>query len=561
MAQPITWRNVNAPSDNAAASFFDSGADRINSAFGSLGNALKGVQQDRNAEYQYGVDQNTQAFLDKVKGYTDVNQLQADKASGLFQNLISGYNGDIDRSKTNGAVDAQIKALRDGFTSQVNFDDAVRSKEEADRLRGLKPETDAIALAQAKNQFGVARDRISNSGLNDLEKAQKLAEITQAERAFEEQSYQDKVREYTRTLDDRLNAEISGEEAKAQKNLESINQFYKDNHIVDPNNLTLGQYDKLKAFEQTLERVRGKEEIMRDFDAQQLASGLYEAYDRDSTQSMIDTRLDQSLSTEQQSTIKANVDKLIRDKGYLTLENNIMSTENQQKFGGLNGSKEAGEALKLLVDGDGEPDPDYTQWKSDAVDIATNGIDITVGNESMKVKVPIEHIYNAIATGKSWGLERDSDLRTNIETFLGKEKIGEKYRQAQEIEAHERLLKSGMLAKTNANNPFYRNQVARSILDGASVEAPQKPNIAEINAATIDAAAETKNPTVGRRATQARARKKRAELAKDPDIKAAQKELDALSGIRNHFKRLQAKDRLIKELRKKDKDISWINSY
>jgi hypothetical protein len=168
---PITWKNVNSSGNEAANNLFNASADRLTSAFGKFGNVVKGVQDDRQAEYDYGVDQNVQSFLDRVKGYNDVNQLQQDQASGLFQNLIQGYDGQVDRSRIDGAVANQIKTLRDGVISNDQYNTTLKNIEQRPQIEEVMrlAETDAKAATALANQYGLGVDVLNNVQSSDLQ--------------------------------------------------------------------------------------------------------------------------------------------------------------------------------------------------------------------------------------------------------------------------------------------------------------------------------------------------------------------------------------------------------
>lgn len=140
----ITWKNVGENLRAPANAMYDMGADRIGTMFDGFQKALQTVQQSNQNEYNYLVDSNVNDFLSNVQGYNDVNKLQADQQAGVFQEMLKGYNGDIDMDKVRGAVDKRVNALQDRFTTDQTYKNAV---EEA-RLQPLRDEAYKIYQTQ-----------------------------------------------------------------------------------------------------------------------------------------------------------------------------------------------------------------------------------------------------------------------------------------------------------------------------------------------------------------------------------------------------------------------------
>lgn len=173
--QPITWRNVNAPSNAAANNLLDSAGRSLDQMFSKAGQAVKSIQEDGKAEYDHLVDKNTQAFLNAVRNHTNVDQLQA--ARPTLDQMITSFKGDVDFSKTRGAIDNQVKSLQEQTLAGINFDNRLATEREKpmlgasqkllaakkfpefyESLKNLRPETAAPLVAQAKEAEKVYKE-------------------------------------------------------------------------------------------------------------------------------------------------------------------------------------------------------------------------------------------------------------------------------------------------------------------------------------------------------------------------------------------------------------------
>lgn len=168
--QPITWRNVNSRSDAAANALVGSAQQSLNRALTDAGKGLAGIQNDRQAEYDSLVNRNTQDFLDKVAGYTSVDQLQSDQANGLFERLQAGYNGAVDPTKIRQAVGQRISSLQDSTLQGFKFNEQVTDQKEA-------PFIGEIEKAISAFDFTLANEKLAKAPIRDEVKARLQTEI------------------------------------------------------------------------------------------------------------------------------------------------------------------------------------------------------------------------------------------------------------------------------------------------------------------------------------------------------------------------------------------------
>ena len=121
MAQPITWRNVGAASQNDAVNFTQFGANQINRGLTGLQNQVSGIAQ----EQEQAVLDNALAQINQL-GSVDAVRNAQDKD---FVSLLS--NGDdalTNQLRT--ALGNRGTQLEQQFVSRNAFDDTVRSQEE-----------------------------------------------------------------------------------------------------------------------------------------------------------------------------------------------------------------------------------------------------------------------------------------------------------------------------------------------------------------------------------------------------------------------------------------------
>jgi len=92
MANPITWRNVNAPSAGGAADLFGQ-------AQASFDGAIKAAQDTKDGFEKGRTDRNTQAFMNQLQQYGSSEELAAAQQSGALADLRSQYGSMVDQDK------------------------------------------------------------------------------------------------------------------------------------------------------------------------------------------------------------------------------------------------------------------------------------------------------------------------------------------------------------------------------------------------------------------------------------------------------------------------------
>lgn len=124
MANPITWRNINSPSNHSATELMRQSGSSFNKAFDGITSTIQGLQdRERN--------ENTQRFLDTVAQYRTPDSLDQADTSGLFQKLLSEADGNIDRSAVRNAVSDHRGKLMDQVLASKKYDQYLRQDAEA----------------------------------------------------------------------------------------------------------------------------------------------------------------------------------------------------------------------------------------------------------------------------------------------------------------------------------------------------------------------------------------------------------------------------------------------
>jgi hypothetical protein len=170
MASPITWRNVGRGNNGAAVGLLNSATSDFNNAFKGINAAVGDIEQGRENEYKHLVKTNTDEFLNRINSFNNVDDFTAAQQSGEFQNMLAGYNGDVNQELTRGAAAAHLRKLQNRRTDEIAYTTANANEDERLAVAAEKPfitelnnlfEVDpdkARALAQQYGESGKIRD-------------------------------------------------------------------------------------------------------------------------------------------------------------------------------------------------------------------------------------------------------------------------------------------------------------------------------------------------------------------------------------------------------------------
>ena len=129
MAQPITWRNVNSASQSDAFNFTRLGTQQINRGLSGFQNQITGIAE---AQEQEAFD-NALAQINGLNTVDAVRQAQ----SGNFLDTISGGDTNL-ANRLQGALDNRGNDLRQQFTTDINFNEAVLNENEKGTVAQLR---------------------------------------------------------------------------------------------------------------------------------------------------------------------------------------------------------------------------------------------------------------------------------------------------------------------------------------------------------------------------------------------------------------------------------------
>ena len=145
MAQPITWRNVDAPDLRGAAGMLNLAQHGFNSGFDQLNNVLKTEQATAENNWKIQRDNNTQAFLNSINQYRTPEEYQAALASGALD--AGKYGAQIDQAAARSALDGRLSILQDRTTKANQFTDQQKERD----ARPIVDRLNTMALSEDKD--------------------------------------------------------------------------------------------------------------------------------------------------------------------------------------------------------------------------------------------------------------------------------------------------------------------------------------------------------------------------------------------------------------------------
>lgn len=184
---PITFRNVNAPSFSGLSQGLASGADSFNRGISTLSNLAGNIDTEQRKKA-------TDDVLNSIRGIDTIAGLDAARESGAFDNL----DRRVDSNAVSSALRGQTGTIRDNLTSQFNFD---RTQERQADLPGQR----AISLAEATGNFDQAREL----SLGQSDAGASLLGVTAAQNAAEATARATATRLQTEQADIAVNEVLS----------------------------------------------------------------------------------------------------------------------------------------------------------------------------------------------------------------------------------------------------------------------------------------------------------------------------------------------------------------
>ncbi len=168
---PITWRSIMGQSLADASRPLQAAQQSFDGAFNTL-NRVLGQHQDAAQFAQNKVKtDNTQSFLDSLQQYRTVEDFEAARNAGVFDNLRSQFGDQVDRSAIRGAEDARVATLRDQLTKANVFQDQQTERQ----WRPTRERLLSMASSGDKDQVRSAREALAVYSGEGLPNAGELA--------------------------------------------------------------------------------------------------------------------------------------------------------------------------------------------------------------------------------------------------------------------------------------------------------------------------------------------------------------------------------------------------
>lgn len=158
MANPITWQNIQTPSQGNPAQFMQLAQTGIDGAFDKLQGVLKQRETTDQANWnQIGVN-NAEAFKSALYGMTTPDQMAAAQKSGQFNEMLAGYGANVkDPGALRALMEGRMGVLQKQTTENNLFTDATLDRQQ-------QPERERLTIQALQNAPGAA-EAIANSGL------------------------------------------------------------------------------------------------------------------------------------------------------------------------------------------------------------------------------------------------------------------------------------------------------------------------------------------------------------------------------------------------------------
>ena len=140
MAQPITWRNIEAPDMRGVMQGMGIAQQGMNSGFDKLQNVFKTIEDTDKANWEQQKQNNTQAFMNELTKYRTPEELQAAQASGVLDRIRSAYGAQVDANAIRAAEENRIPLLQQRTKAANEYQDYTTDRtqaEDVDRINSL----------------------------------------------------------------------------------------------------------------------------------------------------------------------------------------------------------------------------------------------------------------------------------------------------------------------------------------------------------------------------------------------------------------------------------------
>ena len=147
MAQPITWRNVDAPDLRGSAGLLGVSQMGINEGFKQLQGVLQQQQKVDEANWEQVKKNNTDAFLNRLASTETPAEMAALQSSGELGQMLSGFGAQVDANAARAAQDNRMGILQGRAEQDIRYKNAAQAAKDDPVLSRLN----ALALQDPIN--------------------------------------------------------------------------------------------------------------------------------------------------------------------------------------------------------------------------------------------------------------------------------------------------------------------------------------------------------------------------------------------------------------------------
>ena len=126
MAQPITWRNVDAPSFGEASRMMALAQNGINRGFENFNNILKNEQAIVEANWKQGKENNTNAYLGELLSAKTPEELAA--RQDFLNQMRAGFGAQVDAPAVLKATDERGSVLQNRALSNITYQNSLEDQ-------------------------------------------------------------------------------------------------------------------------------------------------------------------------------------------------------------------------------------------------------------------------------------------------------------------------------------------------------------------------------------------------------------------------------------------------
>ena len=188
MAEPITWRSINAPDFRASSASMSAAASTIDSAFDGLQNTLKDRRAEEEKFAAKRTKDNTAAYLTHLASFQDPAAAEAALKSGQLTEMLRGYGSEIDAPTAIAAQQSLLPNLQQRAVQAMQFEQEGQKMKDwrvdqtqRDTLAGFEA---GIRGAKTQEEFEYFKNALGiyqSLGHLTPEKVNKLTSLAEAE--------------------------------------------------------------------------------------------------------------------------------------------------------------------------------------------------------------------------------------------------------------------------------------------------------------------------------------------------------------------------------------------